>query len=193
MTVLYVFLAIMTVAALIAFCAFRVYTGTINRLVALDQRCVTAFSDIDVQLKHRHNLLPALVDVVKGVKEHERELVLGVVEARAKALGAVSSNMRMEAEGNLSAQVGSLIASVEKYPELRALPEFAQLRQQLVDCENRITAARRFFNLAIEEYNTALRQYPGSMVAAKQHMQSRQPFDLGIERVLVDEPMSIAF
>ena len=193
MTVLYVMLGIVGSVVVVGWVLFQMYTGTINRLVALDQRCDTAYSDIDVQLKHRHNLIPGLVEVVKGAKSHERDLVLGVVEARAKALSAVSSEVRLNAEGNLSAQIGSLIATADSLPELRALPEFAQLRQQLVECENRITATRRFYNLAIEEYNIALRQYPGSLVAPRRHMTTRQPFDLGFERVLIDEPAAIAF
>ena len=87
----------------------------------------------------------------------------------------------------------TLLSNAEHHPELRALPEFGRFREQLVDCENRITASRRFFNLAIEEYNVSLRQFPGSYIATKRRMTSRQPYDLGVERVLVDEPMSFAF
>lgn len=192
-TVLWVIAGIVGLFAFVIWRLFSTYTGTINTLVALDERCDTAFADIDVHLKHRHNLIPGLVEVVKGMKEHERDMVLGVMEARAKALGAVSSQVRLKAEGNLTAQIGTLLSAVEKHPEIRALPEFAQLRQQLVDCENRITAARRFYNLAIEEYNTSLRQFPGSVIAEKRRMSSRQPYDLGIERVLIDEPVAISF
>jgi LemA protein len=192
-TILWVLAGIAALVALAAWRLFSTYTGTINTLVALDERCDTAFADIDVHLKHRHNLIPGLVEVVKGMKQHERDMVLGVMEARAKALGAVSSQIRLKAEGNLSAQIGTLLSAVEKHPDIRTLPEFANLRQQLVDCENRITAARRFYNLAIEEYNTSLRQFPGSIIAQKRRMSSRQPYDLGVERVLIDEPMAISF
>lgn len=192
-TLLWVFLTIVGLAVLAVLIAIRLYASTNNLLVALDQRCVTAFADIDVHLKHRHNLIPGLVSVVKGTAGHEKEIVLGVVEARAKALGAMSSEVRLEAEGNLTAHVGALLATAEKYPELRALPEFSNLRKELVDCENRITAARRFFNLAIEEYNTTLRSFPASWIAQKRRMTTRQPYDLGVERVLIDEPVSIAF
>lgn len=193
MTLVWIVLGIVAAIGFAALYAFKSYTGTVNLLVALDQRCDTAFADIDVHLKHRHNLIPGLVQVVKGVAGHEKELVLGVAEARAKAIGAVAPSMRLEAEGNLTAQIGTLLSAVEKHPDLKALPEFSNLRQQLVECENRITAARRFYNLSIEEYNTVLRQYPGSYVAQKRRMSSRQVFDLGVERVIVDEPVAIAF
>uniref|UniRef100_Q07M36 LemA family protein n=1 Tax=Rhodopseudomonas palustris (strain BisA53) TaxID=316055 RepID=Q07M36_RHOP5 len=192
-TLVWLALSIFVVLLLGVVVAFKTYTNTVNTLVALDQRCETAFADIDVHLKHRSNLIPGLVSVVKGVASHEKDLILGVTEARAKALAAAAPAVRLTAERNLSAQIGTLLSAVEKYPELRALPEFAQLRQQLVDCENRITAARRFHNLAIEEYNTALRQFPGSLIAQRQQMNSRPIYDLGVERVLIDEPVSIVW
>ncbi|MCO5131820.1 MAG: LemA family protein [Xanthobacteraceae bacterium] len=192
MTLAWLAIGFLVVALLCLFVLFKMYTRTSNTLVALDQRCETAFSDIDVHLKHRSNLIPGLVSVVKGLASHEKDLILGVKDARAKALAAAAPAVKLKAERNLSAQVGTLLSAVEKYPEIRALPEFAQLRQQLVDCENRITAARRFHNLAIEEYNTVLRQFPGSWIGPRQRMNSRQSYDLGIERVLIDEPVSIA-
>ena len=193
MVVVWLLLGLAGIAVLAALLAVASYRRTVNTLVALDQRCETAFADIDVHLKHRHNLIPGLVEVVKGVAGHERALVLGVAEARAGALAALAPAARLEAERDLSARVTTLLATAETFPELRAVPEFGQLRQQLADCENRITASRRFFNLAIEEYNISLRQFPGSYVAARHRMSRRQPYDLGIERVLVDEPLSFAF
>jgi LemA protein len=190
-TLVWLVVSIVVLATLCAIVAFKTYTSTTNTLVALDQRCETAFADIDVHLKHRSNLIPGLVSVVKSVAGHEKDLILGVTEARAKALAAAPA-MRLSAERNLSAQIGTLLSSVENYPEIRALPEFAQLRQQLIDCENRITAARRFHNLAIEEYNTNLRQFPGRWIAERHRMSSRHVYDLGVERVLIDEPVSIA-
>lgn len=193
MVVVWLLLGIVALAVLAALLVVGEYRRTVNTLVALDQRCETAFADIDVHLKHRHNLIPGLVEVVKGVAGHERALVLGVAEARAAALAAVAPSARLKAERDLSNKMTTLLATAETYPELRAIPEFAQFRQQLVDSENRITASRRFFNLAIEEYNVALRQFPGSYVAARHRMSRRQPYDLGVERVLVDEPLSFAF
>lgn len=191
-TLMWILLSLIMATVLGALYLFKTYTNTLNFMVALDQRCETAFADIDVHLKHRHNLIPGLVQVVKGAAGHEKDLVLGVTEARAKAIGAVAPAIRLEAEGNLTAQIGSLLSAVEKFPDVKALPEFTNLRQQLTDCENRITAARRFYNLAIEEYNVSLRQYPGSIIAQKRRMNSRQAFDLGVERILIDEPVAIA-
>ena len=191
--ILWVLFAIFAIVLFAVWLVYATVTGTHNRLVALDQRCETAFSDIDVHLKHRHNLIPGLVEVVKGMRDHERDMVMGVMDARARALAAMSSQVRLKAEGNLSAESGTLLSAVEKHPDIKALPEFVSLRQQLVDCENRITAARRFHNLAIEEYNTSLRQFPASLIAQKRRMTTRQPYDLGVERVLLDEPVAIAF
>ena len=193
MTLLWIGIGILAVIAIALLVLARTYAQTVNTLVALDQRCETALADIDVHLKHRHNLIPGLVEVVKGVAGHERTLVLGVAESRAEALAAVAPAAKLKAERDLTNKVVTLLSNAEKYPELRAIPEFAQLRQQLVECENRITAARRFYNLAIEEYNISLRQFPGSYIATKRRMNSRQVYDLGFERVLVDEPMSFAF
>lgn len=192
MTLLWVLIGMVAIVVTVLYLMVRTYAVTANTLIALDQRCETAFADIDVHLKHRHNLVPGLVEVVKGVAGHERTLVLGIAEARAEALAALAPAAKLKAERDLSSKVVSLLSTSERYPELKAVPEFAQLRGQLTECENRITAARRFYNLAIEEYNVAMRQFPGSYVATKRRMNSRQPFDLGIERVLVDEPLSFA-
>jgi LemA protein len=192
-TVLWVLTGILGAVVVAAIWLFLAVKNTHNILVALDQRCDTAMSDVDVHLKHRYNLIPGLVEVVKDVTGYEERMVIGVIEARTDALKATNVEIRLEAERNLTAQVSNLLANIESFPELKALPEFTQLRHQLVDCENRITAARRFHNLAVEEYNTALRQFPGSWVAAKRRMSSRRQFDLGVERVLIDEPVAIAF
>lgn len=168
-------------------------SGTYNRLMALDSRCDTAFADIDVQLKHRANLIPGLVQTVKGFAGHEKDLVEAVTQARAQALSAVSAEGKAAAEVKLKQSVGLLLQSAQAYPEIKASPHFRELEQQLVDSENRLTAARRFYNLAIEEYNTVLRQWPGSLIGSRRRLTTRQPYDLGIERVLVDDPVAIQF
>ena len=192
MTLIWVLVGMAATIAFGVYLLIRTYAVTSNTLVALDQRCETAFADIDVHLKHRHNLVPGLVEVVRAVAGHERDLVLGIAQARTEALAALAPAAKLKAERDLSSKVVTLLSSSDRYPELKAIPEFAQLRTQLTECENRITAARRFYNLAIEEYNVALRQFPGSYIATKRRMNSRQVFDLGIERVLVDEPLSFA-
>jgi LemA protein len=167
--------------------------ATHNRLVALDQRCETAFADVDVHLKHRQNLIPGLVETVRGFTKHENDILLGVTQARAAALQAVAPEMRLEAEKNLTQNINALIGMAERYPELKASTHFSDLRRELIDAENRITASRRFYNLAVGEYDATLRQFPGSTIARLFKMSERMPFDLGIERVLIDEPIAIKF
>jgi LemA protein len=188
-------LALVCVAALLLLVALPAYIAfaTHNRLVALDQRCETAFGDIDVHLKHRHNLIPPLVETVRGFARHESDILLGVTQARAEALQAASPEVRLSAEKNLTQNINALIGMAERYPELKASTHFGDLRRELVDAENRITASRRFYNLAVEEYDTTLRQFPGSTIGRLLKMNQRMRFDLGIERVLIDEPLAIKF
>jgi len=179
-------------ALLIAVPAYIAF-ATHNRLVALDQRCETAFGDVDVHLKHRHNLIPPLVETVRGFAKHESDILRHVTEARAEALQAASPDMRLSAEQNLTQNINTLIGMAEQYPELKASTHFGELRRELIDAENRITASRRFYNLAVEEYGTTLRQFPGSTIGRLFKMNARTRFDLGIERVLLDEPLAIKF
>jgi LemA protein len=167
--------------------------ATYNRLMALDERCDTAFADVDVLLKHRHSLIPPLVEIVRGFAGHEREVLTAVTEARATALRASGPDMRLEAETQLGQSINSMLSVVESYPELRASSHFSELRMELTDAENRITAARRFYNLAVDEYNATLRQFPGNKIAERARLSRRRPFDLGVERVLLDEPVAIRF
>ena len=187
-----VLVCVAALALLIAVPAYIAY-ATHNRLVALDQRCDTAFGDIDVHLKHRHNLIPPLVETVRGFAKHESEILQGVNQARAEALQATSPEMRLSAEQNLTQNINALIGAAERYPELKASTHFSDLRRELVDAENRVTASRRFYNLAVEEYGTTLRQFPGSYIGRLFRMNGRMRFDLGIERVLIDEPLAIKF
>lgn len=184
-----------TIAAAAAVVAtpFYVVIATRNRLVALDQRCDTAFADIDVHLKHRQNLIPGLVETVRGFASHERDILMGITEARAQALAAVAPEQRLEAEKNLTQNINALIGMAERYPELKASSHFSSLRDELVAAENRITASRRFYNLAVGEYDATLRQFPGSLIGRYWRMSARKPFDLGVERVLLDEPVAIKF
>ena len=190
MTIIYLVLAVLVVAVAAPIWMFM---ATHNRLVALDQRCDTAFADIDVHLKHRHNLIPGLVETVRGFASHEHEILLGISQARSQALHAVTPEMRLDAEKNITQQVNALIGMADQYPELRASSHFSELRSELVGAENRITASRRFYNLAIGEYDATLRQFPGTLVAKVKRMSTRLPFDLGFERVLIDEPVAIKF
>ncbi|WP_289015705.1 LemA family protein [uncultured Methylobacterium sp.] len=186
-------IGLVLVVAALAAAPFYIVVTTRNRLVALDQRCETAYADIDAHLKHRQNLIPGLVETVRGFTKHEHDVLLGVTEARTAALNAIRPEARLEAEKNLSQTINTLIGTAERYPELRASSHFAALRDEFVAAENRITASRRFYNLAVGEYGATLRQFPGSLIARLWKMQLRKPFDLGIERVLIDEPAAFKF
>lgn len=145
-----------------------VFITIYNRLVALKQKRSNAFSDIDVQLQQRYDLIPNLVNTVKGYAEHEKTILENVTEARAsvgQARGAGAE--RIEAENMLSRSLMNLFAVAENYPDLKADANFRQLQSELADIENKISAARRFFNSATSEYNTAIQQFPANMIAAK--------------------------
>lgn len=137
-----------------------------NRIVALKQNRNNAFSDIDVQLKQRYNLVPQLVEAVKGYTSHEKELLEEVTNARAQAIntkgiGAEKSN----AESALGGAMMNLLAVAENYPDLKASENFNNLQNELSDIENKLAAARRFFNNATSEYNAGIQQFPAVLLA----------------------------
>ncbi|MGE0699984.1 MAG: LemA family protein [Hyphomicrobiaceae bacterium] len=136
-----------------------------NRLVALRRRCDQATADIDVQLKLRHDLVPALVETVKGYAGHEKSALEAVIRARSAAVTAPAGPAREAAESGLAAALGRLMMLSEAYPELKAEARFGELQAQLSDIEHTIAAARRFLNAAATEYNTTREQLPASLVA----------------------------
>lgn len=137
-----------------------------NRLVALRQTRLNAFSDIDVQLKQRLDLVPNLVETVKGYAGHEKEILTKVTEARAKVGKTEGAGTeRMAAETMLGGALGRLLAVAENYPQLKADANFRQLMAELSDIENKIAAARRFFNGATNEFNTSVQQFPANFIA----------------------------
>lgn len=174
------FIIIPIAILLLAGVAFMIVLNSNNRLMALDARCDTASSDVDVHLKHRHNLIPGLVETVRAYATHERDIIISVSQARAMAMAATSGDAKLKAEKNLTQNITSLLTMADKFPDLQASAHFRELRRDLSDCENRITASRRFHNLAIEEYNVALRQFPGSYIGGLRRLSTRRPFDLGI-------------
>lgn len=176
----------------VAIIGMRVYS-TYNRLIALDERCNTSFADIDVQMKHRHSVIPNLVETVKGFANHESDILKAVTDARASAMSATGTELRLEAEARLGNAINSMITTVENYPEIKASSHFLQLRQDLNDVENRITASRRFFNITIDEFNATIRQFPGSFIGKYADLRKRKHFDLGAERIFMDEPVAVNF
>lgn len=144
------------------------FIGLYNRLVALRQRRENAFSDIDVQLRQRFDLVPSLVETVKGYASHEKEIFENVTKARAQAgqTQGGGSESRIKAESMLGGALMNLLAVAENYPDLKADANFQKLMAELSDIENKIAAARRFFNSATAEYNTALQQFPANLMAS---------------------------
>jgi len=136
-----------------------------NRLVGLREARKNAFSDIDVQLKLRCDLVPNLIETVKGYAAHEKGVFENVTAARATAMHGGSLNERMAAENTLTRAMVNLMAVAENYPTLKADANFRQLQGELSDIENKIAAARRFFNNATNEYNTAAQQFPAVLIA----------------------------
>ena len=166
---------------------------TYNRLMALDERCNTAFADIDVQMKHRHSLIPGLIETVRGFAGHELAILKEVTQARAKALTSHAPESRLDAELQVGQTLTVLLSVVGQYPEIQASSHFHTLRLELSDAENRIAAARRFYNLAVDEFNATLRQFPGNRIGEAARLARRKPFDLGVERILLDEPVAVRF
>lgn len=171
--------AIIVIVVIVAVIGFIV-VGAYNRLVALDQRADQSFADIDVQLKQRQDLIPNLVETVKGYATHERSTLDAVTQARAAAAGAHNINERVQAENMLTGALGRLFAVAEAYPDLKANTNFQQLQTELSDIENKLAAARRFFNNAVSEFNAARRQFPTVLFAALVGFGSDKPFfDVG--------------
>ncbi len=136
-----------------------------NRLVALNLRCTQASSDIDVQLKQRHDLIPNLVETVKAYAGHERGTLEAVMKARNAAVAAPTATQAAQAEQTLGAAIGRLMMVAEAYPDLKASTNFSELQAELSDIENKIAAARRYLNSAANEYNTSRAQFPANIVA----------------------------
>ncbi len=180
---------VLGVLVVLAFIVFAAY----NRLVALSQRVNQAFADIDVQLKLRHDLIPNLVETVKGYASHERGTLDEVVKARNAALSAQGPAQVAAAENMLTGALGRLIALAEAYPDLKANANFQQLQGELSDIENKIAAARRFFNNAVQEYNTGIQQLPAALFAGALGFTKKDFFDLGETRTTLEQAPAVKF
>lgn len=155
--------------------------GIYNRLVALRQNGNQAFADIDVQLKQRHDLIPNLVETVKGYAAHEKGTLEAVIAARNSAVSAEKTGdpkAMAQAEGVLGAALGRLIALAEAYPDLKANTNFQQLQSELSDIENKLAAARRFFNNAASEFNASRESFPTNLIAGAFGFNAQDFFNL---------------
>ena len=164
-----------------------------NGLIAMRQRVSQSFADIDVQLRQRHDLIPNLIETVKGYAAHERGTLDDVIKARNAAMGAQGTADKAAAENMLSGALGRLIALGEAYPNLKANANFQQLQTELGDLENKLAASRRFFNNAVQEYNTGIQQFPAALLAGPFGFTPKEFFDLGGERQVVSEVPQVKF
>ncbi len=184
-------IVIVVIVALVLF----IVVGAYNKLVALDQRADQSFADIDVQLKQRHDLIPNLVETVRGYASHEKGTLEAVIAARSAATTAVSVNDKVEAENMLTGALGRLFALTEAYPDLKANTNFLELQRELSDVENKLAAARRFFNNAVSEFNAVRRQFPTILFSGMVGFGHDKPFfDVGEgDRVAMNTAPKVSF
>ena len=184
-----ILLVILGLIVLIVLWAVSLY----NRLIRLRNSREQAFADVDVQLKQRHDMIPQLVEAVRGYMQHERGVLTELTEARANAMQAKTINEKISAEQRLSTALDGLRVAVEAYPDLKASQNFLDLQNEIADIENKIAAARRFFNSATKELNTAIEIFPSNLVATLFNFKREPMFDLGEQRTTVEEPPKIQF
>ncbi len=155
---------------------------TYNRLVTLRTRAENGWSQIDVQLRRRYDLIPNLIETVKGYAAHEREVFERVTEARTQAMGATGVQDQAQAENAITAGLGRLIAVAENYPELKANQNFLSLQEELVGTESKIAYARQFYNDQVARLNTLIQKFPANLIARPGRFELRPFFD-------IDEPV----
>ncbi|MEK7658488.1 MAG: LemA family protein [Patescibacteria group bacterium] len=165
--------------------------GVFNSLVVLKNRAKEAFADIDVQLKRRYDLIPNLVEIVKGYATHERELFEKVTQARASAMGAQGMGKKAEAENMLSNTLKSLFAVAENYPDLKASTNFLELQRELTDTEDKIQAARRFYNTNVRDLNIKIESFPANTIAGMFGFKQMELFQTANEAE--KQPVSVKF
>ena len=168
--------------------------GTYNGLVKLRIRVDEAWSDINVQLKRRLDLIPNLVETVKGYAKHEKGVFEAVTEARANMLSAKGVKETAKAENQFEGALKSVFAVAEAYPDLKASQNFIELQQELVDTEDKIQASRRFYNGGVRDLNTKIQTFPHNLVASLFHFTSREFFDVDEgERTAANKPTDVKF
>ena len=183
-------IVILVVVVLIGF----VLVGVYNRLVALNQNANQAFADIDVQLKQRRDLIPTLVETVKGYAAHESGTLEAVVAARNAAASARSVDDKVGAENMLTGALGKLFALSEAYPDLKANTNFMQLQSEISDIENKLAASRRFFNNAVGDFNGGVQAFPAVLFAGMFGFKTRDFFDVGeAQRAELDVAPAVKF
>ena len=186
---MYITYIILGVAALAVVWVIYAY----NRLVALTNRSEEAWSDIDVQMKRRYDLIPNLIETVKGYVSHERETLEKVTEARTKAMGAQSVADHAQAENMFTGALKSLFAVAESYPDLKANTNFLELQRELSDTENKIQAARRFYNSVVQDLQNGLEQFPSNLIGNMFGFKTREFFQLAEGEEAARQPVQVKF
>src|SRR3989344_448508 len=164
-----------------------------NRFVALTNRCEEGWSDIEVQMKRRYDLIPNLVETVKGYAKHEAGTLQSVTDARTKAMGAQSVADHAAAENMLTSALKSLFAVSESYPDLKPNTKLIELQRELSDTENKIQAARRFYNSIVIELQNALEQFPTNLIGNMFGFKTREFFELAGDEQVAREPVKVKF
>lgn len=186
MTILYIILAVAVVIVLWIVASY-------NGFITLVNRAKEAWSDIEVQMKRRYDLIPNLVETVKGYATHEREAFENVTKARSAAMGASSVADHGKAENMLTGALKSIFAIAEAYPDLKANTNFLELQRELSDTENKIQASRRFYNQNVMALNTGLEQFPGNIVGGMFKFEKREFFELSGGEQAAKEPVKVSF
>lgn len=164
-----------------------------NGFVTLVNRAKEAWADIDVQLKRRYDLIPNLVETVKGYATHEREAFENVTKARSAAMGAQTVAEHGKAENMLSGALKSLFAIAEAYPDLKANQNFAELQRELSDTENKIQSARRFYNGNVRDLKIGLQSFPGNIIGSTFGFKEMEFFELVESEAAAKEPVKVSF
>ena len=164
-----------------------------NSLVKMRNNRENAFADIDVQLKQRHDLVPQLVETVKGYAAHEKDTLERVINDRNGAFGAKTIDEKIVAENALSSALSGLKITLEAYPDLKANQNFLQLQEEIADLENKLSSVRRYFNSATKEYNNAVETFPSNILAGMFGFRKEVMFDLGEQRAALEEAPKIKF
>ena len=181
---------VLVVIVLIVFWLISAY----NRLVALRNNRENAFANIDVQLRQRYDLVPQLVETVKGYAKHESGLLEKVTMARSAAMGATDINSKIETNNQLSSALAGLKVSLEAYPDLKANQNFMQLQTELADIENKLAAVRRFFNSTTKELNNAVQSFPSNIIAGMFGFHREPMFEIAQEeRAAVERAPKVEF
>lgn len=167
--------------------------GLYNRLVKLRNNRENAFADIDVQLKQRLDLIPQLVESVKAYMKHESTVLTDITNARTMALQANGINEKIAADAGMTSALQGLRVAVEAYPDLKASQNFMQLQEEISDIENKLAAARRFFNSATKELNNAVETFPSNLLAGMFGFKRETMYDLGADRTKAEETPTLKF